>query len=382
MPTGPSQPGAPPAQLGARRREHVLRRLRTDGTVRVNDLAAELGVSAMTVRRDLNALATRGLLDRVHGGATLPDPFVPASERGTPDGRSRFTVGLVVPQLDYYFPPLVAGARAAAAAAGVRLVIRTTAYDPDEERHQVRRLAETPGIDGLVVAPDVRGAAGAELLRRLDRLPLPVVLAERQPPGPMPLARLEWVAADHVAGAATAVWHLHAQGHRSIGLLTLAASTTSDLLHHGWSDALRSLDVDPAQQLTGPTDGFGAPGRAEVLAGVLDDVVASGTTAVVVQGDPAAVNLAQYCAEAGVVVPDDLAIVAYDDQVAELADPPLTAVRPPLPEVGRLAVETVVARLVEGAERSVHRSLIAPALVVRASSTAVARSSDAVESCP
>ncbi|MFC8598578.1 substrate-binding domain-containing protein [Isoptericola sp. NPDC057191] len=365
-------PPTPGPAFGTARREHVMRELRTHGTVAIGALAAQLGVSAMTVRRDVNALAAKGLLVRVHGGAALPEPSAGVAPVPSPEGTgrrgSRLTIGLVVPQLDYYFPRVVAGARAAAARAGARLVIRTTAYDPEEDRHQCRRLAETPGVDGLVVTPTLEGPGGGELLGWLDRLGTPVLLADRRPPEISPFKSLEWVVSDHASGAATAVWHLHAQGHRRIGLLSIAGTTTSRAVGRGWRDALRALGVDPEEQVVGDSDGFDRPGRSERLASTLEEIRRTGTTAVLVHSDPFALSFVQYCHDQGVRIPHDLAIVAYDDEVAELGDPPLTAVRPPTYDVGRLSVENMVARLTEGDRRPTHRLMLDPTITIRASS--------------
>ena len=57
--------------LARHRRELILGELRRNGSVRVTELASELDVSEMTVRRDLDALDTAGLAEKVHGGATL-----------------------------------------------------------------------------------------------------------------------------------------------------------------------------------------------------------------------------------------------------------------------------------------------------------------------
>lgn len=59
--------------LAAQRQGRILERLRRDGSVRVTDLVEELAVSDMTVRRDLDALAGRGDLRKVHGGAVAPE---------------------------------------------------------------------------------------------------------------------------------------------------------------------------------------------------------------------------------------------------------------------------------------------------------------------
>lgn len=366
-------PSTVAGSLARTRQERILRDLRTAATVTVDALAEALDVSRMTVRRDLNSLAARGLLTRVHGGATLPDhEGVFAPPAGVEQqGPSRFTVGMVVPQLDYYWPTIIAGARAAAAAARVRLILRTTSYDPQEDWKQSRRFAGTAGVDGLIVAPEVTAPQGPDLLRWLDSLPLPVVLAERRPPDISPVQGLEWVASDHASGAATAVWHLHQHGHRRIGLLVLGGSATAPHLRRGWNDALLALGLDPSEQLLGTSDGAVAPGRSERLSAVLAECARTRTTALVVHSDPFAVSLAQHATDSGLAIPDDIALVAYDDEVAELGDPPLTAVRPPKHEVGRLAIELMVARLTEGDRRPPHRVMIAPHLVVRESNVSL-----------
>src|SRR4051812_25195810 len=102
--------------FGVQRHERLLGELRRSGSVRVADLARELGVSELTIRRDIAALAERNLVTRVHGGATLPNQG--GEPRRTKQPGTRFTIGIVVPSLDFYWPPIVAGARAAAAALG------------------------------------------------------------------------------------------------------------------------------------------------------------------------------------------------------------------------------------------------------------------------
>ncbi len=66
--------------LAQRRHELILAAVRNEGSVRVRDLATRLDVSEMTVRRDLDTLAARRLIDKVHGGAvpiTDPSSFEP-----------------------------------------------------------------------------------------------------------------------------------------------------------------------------------------------------------------------------------------------------------------------------------------------------------------
>ncbi|WP_026940111.1 DeoR/GlpR family DNA-binding transcription regulator [Humibacter albus] len=68
--------------LAAARQSAIVARARERGTVRVTELAAQFAVSEMTVRRDIDVLVTSGLLERVHGGATLPGGGLSTDEPG------------------------------------------------------------------------------------------------------------------------------------------------------------------------------------------------------------------------------------------------------------------------------------------------------------
>ncbi|POX43884.1 hypothetical protein C3489_37375, partial [Streptomyces sp. Ru71] len=134
------------------RHQEILRRLRESGSVRVSDVAGELGVSPITVRRDVEALAERGVLVRVHGGAVLPEAVPGAVAPTVGAGGRELVVGLVVPAADYYYPEVIKGAREAAAERGIRLVLGISQYDPEQERVQVRHML-SEGIDGLLITP-------------------------------------------------------------------------------------------------------------------------------------------------------------------------------------------------------------------------------------
>lgn len=62
--------------IPSERREQILQWLKEDQVLRVDELAERLDVSNMTIHRDLNALAEMGLVEKVHGGARLPDPHL------------------------------------------------------------------------------------------------------------------------------------------------------------------------------------------------------------------------------------------------------------------------------------------------------------------
>lgn len=90
-----------PSELPAERRRRIVDLLREGGSLRASALAGALGVSETTVRRDLEALARRGLLERSHGGASLPGgamPVVPVPEHAAAKRAiGRAAAGLVRP---------------------------------------------------------------------------------------------------------------------------------------------------------------------------------------------------------------------------------------------------------------------------------------------
>jgi len=353
--------------FGVQRHERVMDELRRQGSVRVRELAELLGVSELTIRRDISALAARNLLTKVHGGATLPTELAPAARRRTA-ASPRFTIGMVVPSLDYYWPAIVGGARSAAAALGVAVQLRGSSYDWAEDRRQILRLIEAQQVQGLLLAPNFEGADIGEMIDWIARLPVPVILVERQPPRWTPTQhQVEWVRSDHALGVELAVRHLHAQGHRNLALLLSKGSPTSAHLAVGWNLVCADLGI-ASDLVIRESVNMDQPGHRDILAHVLGRCRAAGTTALVVHSDPDAMAVAQYCAEQGLSIPGDLALVSYDDEIAHLVEPALTAVRPPKPLVGRTAVEQMVARLTEGRRRPSQRVLIVPELVIRDSS--------------
>ncbi|MEU3843631.1 substrate-binding domain-containing protein [Streptomyces sp. NPDC028635] len=278
-------------------------------------------------------------------------------------------MGLVVPAADYYYPEVIKGAREAAAEWGVRIVLGISQYDPEQEQAQVRHML-SEGIDGLLITPCERVGDGEGFLPG-DLAPpgapgVPYVLVERQPGDDV--ADAEQVVSDHAYGARIAVRHLAEAGRSRIGLILRDDSPHRGLVREGFVGGLAGVGLPDDFVLPLPSPSQGRAGERErVLEEFTEAVVSGRIDAALVHNDHDAIVVLQRLRARGVRVPDDVALVAYDDEVAGLADVPLSAVAPPKRAVGVAAVELIARRLAEPG-RARHRVTLLPELRVRESS--------------
>ncbi|MFJ9519355.1 substrate-binding domain-containing protein [Kitasatospora sp. NPDC101801] len=339
------------------RRARILEVVRELGSVRVMDLAARIGTAPVTVRRDVAALAESGLLRRSHGAVSLPrEALAPGAE-----GRER-VIGMLVPSVGSYFDEVIDGARAAAAAAGARLLLGIASYESTDDRAQVDQLLDS-GLDGLLLTPNWRPGTGAGDTAWVRDLPVPAVLVERLAPPDSVAAELDAVGSDHQHGVLLALRHLQRLGHGSVLLAAREDTWTAYQVRAGYQEGVRLLGLAPQ-----PVIDIHRPGLdSEVIAGRVAEAVGKGVRAVLVHNDQEAIQLAPLLRARGLRAPDDLALISYDDVFAALAAPALTAVAPPKRAVGAEAVELMLRRIDGGAELPVHHVRLLPELKVRTS---------------
>ncbi|GAA5195595.1 substrate-binding domain-containing protein [Microbacterium jejuense] len=356
-----------PALLAAERRAHVLASLERDGAVRVAQLMDELGVAPVTLRRDLAQMEREGLLVRVHGGAVPTAGSLEDLEAGAVAAVTRAgSIAMLVPSLTFYYPTVVRGAEAEAARRGMHVVVRGASYELQDERPVLERLVHTEGVRGLILAPNTDTPHAQDVVQWLAECGVPNVLVERDavvlPEG----SPVENVTTDHALGAVLAARHLASLGHRRVGLIIARDSPTSRKIAAGWHAACAELGLTPADQFETSLPPRTSPDFSAVVDSTLDAALSNGVTAILVHSDPEAMAFVDLALNRGISVPADLSVVAYDDEVAEIFTPPLTAVAPPRHEVGRAAVD-LVARRLEDPTRPVHRVVLNPTLNVRGS---------------
>ncbi|MFI8998565.1 substrate-binding domain-containing protein [Streptomyces sp. NPDC053542] len=380
-----------------RRRQRILGVVRSRGAVRVGDLASELEVSVVTVRRDVEELARAGQLRRGHG---VVRSIVPVEEAGAAGaaagapgarpGEDGAPIGLVVPERHSYLFETLHGARTVLEEAGMRIALHIAPAVSGGERPMVEQ-ALASGVQGLLIAPRWRGLGAEEAdYGWLASLGVPTVLMERRPRPGSALHALDSVCSDHWYGVHLAVEHLISLGHRRIVLGARDDSPTARAVRaafaaiaaerpevEDWAVTLSSPTAVPepaersrAESASPSASESASESAEEPKPDVLDLIRSRGATAAVLHGDVDALMLVQRFQEAGIRVPEDFSVVAYDDVVAALGSTPLTAVAPPKTEVGRAAAELLLHRLRRPAgERAapVRRIELLPDLQVRGS---------------
>ncbi|TDC20110.1 DeoR family transcriptional regulator [Streptomyces sp. 8K308] len=358
--------------LVAQRHELLLRELEAAGGLKVSELVTRLGVSGATIRRDLADLEAEGRVTRVRGGAMLamptPGADAPAAPAPAPvPAAPTRALGLLVPSATYYYPRVVAGVRAAAAERGARIIIGLTDYARPDDLTQIEEL-RAAGAAGLLVTSAGGPLVPESTLERLRESGLPFVLLERQPQdryGPY-----EFVASDHRQGAVAAVRHLAELGHRRVALFT-NGSPTAGQIREGHAAAVERLGLDAAPVQDSGQPSPGAAEAAERYDRFIEACLADGVRAALVHSDHDAIELMRRLRGRGLRTPDDLALIAYDDEIAALADVPLTAVAPAKHELGELAARLLLDRLDAAEPPAVRQVALQPRLIVRSSCGAV-----------
>jgi DNA-binding LacI/PurR family transcriptional regulator len=359
-----SQPSQAEAALAPSRRARVLEALARDGAVRVSRLTEDLGVTHVTIRRDLAQLEQEGLLLRVHGGAVSVDQQPEGGAAGNANATTG-TIAVLVPSLDYYWPTVVRGIEAEARRRGMEIVLRGASYELQDERPALERLLREE-VGGFILAPNTDTEHAQDVIQWLTESGRPSVLVEREAvalPGHEPV---ESVRTDHALGAVLAARHLADLGHRRVGLVLSRNSPTSRGIATGWHEACAELGLTAGPGFEPLLPDRRSPEFSAAIDATLDTVLDGGLTALLVHSDPEAMAIIDLALNRGISVPDDLSIVAYDDEVAQLFNPAITAVSPPRAAVGEAAADLLIKRMADP-ERPVSRLLLNPSLNVRES---------------
>jgi LacI family transcriptional regulator, galactose operon repressor len=321
----------------------------------LRDIAAETGVSVATVSRVLN--------DHVNVAPRTRDLVLRAVERrklpaGDADGPRTIYVRCPYVLTDY-FGLIVSSIADTLKIHGLRLLL-----DAGETAQHSDVLDGLPAQDDVNAAILILPPEDGDQLVALSHTGFPFVVVDPRTPPPPDIAA---VSAAHSSGARAVADHLIALGHRDIGVIAGPGEwLASDARLAGHRAALAQAGVLLPHNRLRHIEPTTAAGRL-AAADLLDH--APRPTAIVCFNDKVAVGTLQAARERGLRVPDDLSITGFDDiDLSQATDPPLTTVRQPLQEMGRIAV-THLMRVLDGHRPEALHIELATTLVVRDSTT-------------
>ncbi|MEU8301751.1 LacI family DNA-binding transcriptional regulator [Micromonospora sp. NPDC048909] len=328
--------------------------------VTITAIAREAGVSVPTVSRVLNgrsdvAPGTRERVEellRHHG----------YRRRATRAVRSPGLLDLVFNDLDSpWAVEIIRGVEDVGHAAGLGTVVSAIHRQSTAARQWLQNL-RARATDGVIF---VTSHVSPPLYAQLRRLNVPVVVVD---PAGVPAIDVPTVGATNWAGGLAATEHLLSLGHRRIGFVAgpthlLCSRARLD----GYRAGLEAAGLPLEDHLLRPGDFYHASGFA-AGSSLLD--LDEPPTAIFAASDQMAFGVYEAIRQRGLLVPGDVSVVGFDDlPEARWASPPLTTVRQPLVEMGRLAARTVL-RLAQGEAIDSPRVELATELVVRDSTAA------------
>jgi DNA-binding LacI/PurR family transcriptional regulator len=331
------------------------------------DVAIRAGVSRTTVSFVLNDVKEANISvetrQRVLAAAEELQYVPDATAQALASGRTR-TLGMVFRThphgvADLAHMQILQGLMSVASQSRVRLLVDIVNQDDPADTYV--SLSRNKRIDGLILS-DTR--VDDHALYDLLNSDFPIVLLGRLPGVQVPSIEF-----DNRRGARTAVDHLVSQGHRRIGFIGYAPVYFTGVTErlNGYRDALAAAGIAFDERIVCFGD-FNDTGAGFASATRLLEL-SEPPTAVFVSSDVLAFATLTAIHQHGLRIPDDIAVVGFDDNpLSRYAYPPLTSVYLPFEEMGRRAGEMLLHRLLHPDEPK-HEILLDGQLIVRESSS-------------
>ncbi|RPE38961.1 LacI family transcriptional regulator [Streptomyces sp. Ag109_O5-1] len=343
---------------------------RSGGRPTLRDVAARAGVGRGTVSRVINGSPRVSDGTRAAVEAAIAElGFVPNTAARALAANRAGAIALVVPEpetrffAEPYFSEMLSGVGAELSDAELQLLLIFAGSD--RERRRLAQYLAAHLVDGVLL---VSVHADDPLPDLVTQLGIPAVIS-----GPRSATEaLTSVDSDNYGGGRSAVEHLLARGRRKIAHITgrldvYGAQRRLDGYREALLDAGRTADellVEPGH--------FTEEGGRRAMTRLLERE--PGLDAVFAGSDVMAAAACQVLREAGRRIPDDVALVGYDDSaIARHMEPPLTSVRQPIDEMGRAMIALLLAEIADrrpAASRGLERRhvVLRTELVPRASS--------------
>ena len=333
-------------------------RISIPNSISIKDIARSANVSHSTVSRALNnsPRVKSETVERIRQIAEQSGYRGSAIARSLATRRT-MTIGVVVTTIaDLFAAGVVSGIETVAGDHGYSVFLANSNADPEREMRVVRTFEERR-VDGIIVTASRVGALHLPLLSRMN---VPIVLLNNQHPSDFAHS----VMIENFSASYEATTHLVDLGHHKIAYIGDRNGRQSDTERFGgYRQGLDSgnLPFQPEYVLYG--SGTPESGK-EAMAAFLK--LPEPPTAVFCYDDMTALGAIRQIHSAGLHVPGDISVVGFDDlSILQFTEPPLTTIRQPMSQMGRLAMEAMLDLL--SGSGATHEIKVRGELIVRES---------------
>jgi len=334
-------------------------------TTTMKRIAGELGVSITTVSKVLNNREDIGHATRARVLAKVAElGYQPNAVARSLTLRRTHTLGIVIPDLMHsFFVEIVAGIEAAASARGYGLLLCSSNEDSGKERQELDMLRQRQ-VDGVVLA-SVTADGNTDLLQQIASLGMGLVMIDRDD---HPDVLCDRVVTDDLEVGRLATAHLMSQGRKAVAHITGTQVLHAKRRADGYRAAMKAAGVRIRPEWIvrgGFKEADGYRGMQKLLS------IRPRVDAVFAANDPAAIGALKAIWDAGLKVPDDVAVIgAGDIAMGDMLRVPLSTVSWSREEQGRAAAQLLLDRIgATGLDpRRPQRIIIPPRLIVRRSS--------------
>lgn len=328
----------------------------------IRDVAALAGVSTTTVSHVINnsRFVSPEVRERVYQAMEELRYQPNALARSLRQGKTN-TIGLLSPNsANPYFAEIGRAVEDAAFTSRYSVIICNTEGKQEKESFYLDVLSKKR-VDGIIL---VGISQTNETLDRLLAKGVPVVLVDRE----IPDLDVDLVLTDNKHAGYLATRHLIEQGHTRIACVTGPAHVhPSSRRVVGYQEALQEAGLPLQEEYILPGD-FSAQSGWEATRTLL--ALPQPPSAIFLCNDLMAIGGLRAAAEAGFVVPQDLAIMGFDDiELASFTNPTLSSISQPKAEMGAIAVQMLLEQI-EGKRSEPRQEILQPALIVRRSTVA------------
>jgi len=322
-----------------------------------NELCREYSVSFITVKKALaNLVAEKILFTRVGKGT-----YVAEQKTTKVDFSKHRTIGLVLRDMKHpFFSLIVQGIEERAYELGYNVLLSSSSNKIEKEESQIQRFRKI-GVDGIIIASLSLEYRATPYIQRLHDENFPYIMVSyiHDP-------HCWYIGSDHEVGGFIATEHLIKLGHKSIGYIHAGAGNLlSEVRKNGYYRALTEYDIPFDSKLIF-TDASVETDRYKLgyKFGKSFSSLVKRPTALFFYSDLTALGFAQGAFEEKIRIPEDVAIVGFDDIVySGYANIPLTTVHQPAEQIGKRAIEIIEKRL--NGEDIGNRTILKPSLIIR-----------------